>query len=84
MAESRLSRYAGQYGKRLFIVETGKLNYAHQDYPVTWKLTPMTETRFRLHDDIKFEFIAGEQGVASAVLISYRDGRPDITTARTK
>jgi hypothetical protein len=49
---------------------------------VTWKLVPLSETRFRLEDDIKFEFLLDEQGRASAVVIACRDGRPEITVAR--
>jgi hypothetical protein len=60
------------------------LTYTHLDYPATWKLVPMTETRFRLDDDVKFEFALDEQGAASAVTIFYRDGRPEITIARTE
>jgi len=80
--EPSLSRYVGQYGKRSFAIENGMLTYRHRDYPVVWKLLPMTETRFRLNDDIKFEFIVDEPGVASSVAISYRDGRPEIRVAR--
>jgi hypothetical protein len=43
----------------------------------------MTATRFRLEDDVKFEFIVDERGMATAVAIFYRDGRPEITVART-
>jgi hypothetical protein len=44
----------------------------------------MTASRFRLDDELKFEFIVDEQGLASAVAIFYRDGRPEITVPRTK
>jgi hypothetical protein len=83
MAETTLSRYAGQYGKRSFVVEGGALTYTHQEIPVAWKLAPMSETRFRLDEDVKFEFILDEQGAATAVVISYRDGRPQITVDKT-
>jgi hypothetical protein len=82
--EASQSRYVGQYGKRSFAVEGGTLTYTQREYPALWKLVPMTGSRFRLDDDLKFEFIVDEQGVASAVAISYRDGRPEITVARTK
>jgi hypothetical protein len=81
--ESRLSRYAGSYGKRSFALEDRTLTYTYLDQPEAWELVPMTETRFRLDDDVKFEFIVDEQGMASAVTISYRDGRPEIMVART-
>jgi len=82
--ETSLSRYVGQYGKRSFAMEGGTLTYTHQEYPVVWKLVPMTGSRFRLDDDLKFEFIVDDQGGASAVVILYRDGRPEITVPRTK
>ena len=44
----------------------------------------MGEGRFRLDEDLKFQFILNEQGMASAVLVSYRDGRPEIRAARTE
>lgn len=84
IGQTRLARYAGVYGPRRFIIEDGALAYAHQAYPVAWRLTPLSETRFRLDDDLKFEFILGEQGIASAVLISYRDGRPEVTVSRVE
>ncbi|MGD9047995.1 MAG: hypothetical protein PVF77_08090, partial [Anaerolineae bacterium] len=79
----RLSRYAGSYGKRSFALEDGTLTYTYLDQPAAWELVPMTATRFRLEDDVKFEFIVDERGMATAVAIFYRDGRPEITVART-
>lgn len=81
--EATLSRYAGQYGKRTFAVENGALTYEHQDYRTAWKLVPITETRFRLEEDLKFEIILDDQGEASAVVITYRDDRPEITVTKT-
>jgi C-terminal processing protease CtpA/Prc len=83
VGQATLARYAGHYGQRCFVVEDVGLTYAHQAYPVAWRLEPLTETRFRLDDDIKFEFIVDEQGRASAVMIAYRDGRPVTTVARS-
>ena len=83
VGESTLSRYVGQYGRRSFAMEEGTLTYMHQDHPVAWKLVPMTETRFRLDNDIKFEFVLDE-GAASAVVISYRDDRPEIRIEKAK
>ncbi len=83
VGEATLARYVGHYGKRSFAVEDGLLTYIHQAYPVTWRLTALTETRFRLDEDLIFEFILDEQGTASAVIVFYRDGRPEITVART-
>ena len=37
----------------------------------------------RLENDIKFEFLIDSPGNASAVTISYRDGRPTMTIIRT-
>ena len=42
----------------------------------------MTRTRFRLDEDIKFEFIFELEGEASAVKIEYRDGRPDVISPK--
>jgi hypothetical protein len=81
--EAILSRYAGQYGKRTFAVEDGTLTYMHQDHLVSWKLIPLEETRFRLDEDLMFEFLLDDQGAASAVKITYRDGRPGITADKT-
>jgi hypothetical protein len=83
VAESTLARYAGQYGQRSFALEEGTLTYTHQARPVTWPLVPLSEMRFRLDDDLIFEFLLDGQGQASTVVISYRDGRPEITLART-
>jgi hypothetical protein len=83
IAESTLARYAGRYGQRCFALEEGILTYAHQARPVSWPLAPLSETRFHLDGDLKFEFLLDEQGQASTVVISYRDGRPEITVART-
>jgi hypothetical protein len=84
VGESTLSCYVGQYGKRSFALENGTLKYMHQDYPVVWELVPMTETRFRLNEDVKFEFVLDEQGAISSVMIFYRDGRPQLTIAKTE
>ncbi len=83
VSEATLARCAGRYGQRTFAVKDGALTYMHQAHAATWTLTPLTETRYRLADDLKFEFFFDEQGTASAVTISYRDGRPDVTAART-
>jgi hypothetical protein len=84
VGEATLARCAGHYGQRSFAVKDGALTYVHQAHAAAWRLTPLTETRFRLGDHLKFEFLLGEQGTASAVKISYRDGRPDSTVARTE
>jgi hypothetical protein len=81
--EATLLRYAGQYGNRSFAVEDGTLIYEHQDHPVRWQLTPMTETRFRLEEELKFEILLDEQGEASAVVITYRDDRPEVKVTKT-
>ncbi len=78
-----LSRCAGEYGKRRFFVENKGLFYGHQDSPESWELLPMTKTRFRLDEDLKFEFILGKEGKATAVKIYYRDGRPEVIADRT-
>jgi hypothetical protein len=83
VGEATLARCAGQYGPRGFAVQGGGLAYTHELAGATYELTAMTESRFRLDDDVKFEFVLGEQGPASAVQISYRDGRPDVTSPRT-
>jgi hypothetical protein len=76
--ETDLSRCAGVYGKRRFFVENGWLFYGHQEFPEAWKLLPMTKTRFRLDEDMKFEFVLDKDGKASAVKIYYHDGRPEV------
>jgi hypothetical protein len=81
--EADLCRCAGEFGKRAFSVENRSLVYGHQDLPVSWELAPMTQTRFRLDEDIKFEFILDQVGTASAVRIQYRDGRPEVVANRT-
>ena len=81
--EAALSRYAGEYGKRRFFVEGGGLFYGHQDFPESWKLVPMAETRFRLDEDMKFEFLMDQDGRASAAKIYYCDGRPEVIATRT-
>lgn len=78
-----LDRYAGQYGERKFAIQDGALTYSHRAYPVAWQLTPMSETRFRLDEDLQFAFALDEQGEASSVTVSYRDGRPQVTARRT-
>jgi retinol-binding protein 3 len=78
-----LSRCAGEFGGRRFLIENGGLFYGHQDVAESWKLLPMTKTRFRLDEDMKFEFILAEDGKASAVKINYRDGRPEVFAERT-
>jgi hypothetical protein len=82
LGEATLARYAGDYGNRRFVIDDGSLTYAHQAYPAAWRLVPLSQTRFRLDDDVKFEFVVDEQGPASAVSISYRDGRPEIVIPR--
>jgi len=82
--ETDLSRCTGGFGKRRFFIEHGDLVYGHQDLPASWTLTPMTRTRFRLDEDMKFEFILDRDGKASAVKINYRDGRPEVVTNRTE
>ena len=38
----------------------------------------MSATRFRLNEDAKFEFLLDEVGRTTAVVMSYRDGRPEV------
>lgn len=82
VGEDALSRVAGHYGERTFAVEEGSLRYNHALLPATWTLVPITETSFRLNDDITFAFNLDDQR-ASTVTIRYRDGRPETTVART-
>jgi hypothetical protein len=80
--EASLAQFTGQFGKRTFSIENGSLVYEHQDLPASWKLTPMARTRFRLDEDMKFEFALDQDGLARSVKISYRDGRPDVAAER--
>ncbi len=81
--ETSLSCYVGQYGQRTFALEEGALTYAHGQSAV-YKLVPITQTRFRLDEEIKFEFVLDEQGAVSSVVITYRDGRPEATAAKDR
>jgi len=72
-----LNRYTGQYGKRSFSLEGTQLVYASPGSSV-FELIPLTETRFRLNEDLKFEFTYDPHTDASVVMISYRDDRPAI------
>jgi hypothetical protein len=81
--ETDLSRCTGEFGERRFLIKNGDLFYGHQGFPESWKLLPMAKTRFRLDEDMKFEFIVGEDGKASAVKVYYRDGRPEVIAGRT-
>jgi hypothetical protein len=84
VAESTLSRYAGQYDQRTFALKNGSLMYTHQKHPVTWRLIPITETRFRLDEDLKFEFILDAKGEVSSLVVTYQDGRPEVSVAKTE
>jgi hypothetical protein len=79
-----VARCAGEFGPRRFTVEDGDLVYGHRDLPASWKLLPMSRTRFRLDEDLKFEFLLDQEGQASAVQIDYRDGRPRVVAKRTE
>jgi hypothetical protein len=83
LSAADLSRCVGEFGKRRFFIEQGNLIYGHQDIPVSWKLLPLTKVRYRLDEDMKFEFVLDQGGQASAVKINYRDGRPEIVADRT-
>jgi hypothetical protein len=77
LEEIDLLRCAGDYGKRRFFIDNGELYYGHQEFSEAWKLLPMTKTRFRLDEDMKFEFILDKDGKASAVKVYYGSGRPE-------
>jgi retinol-binding protein 3 len=81
--DTSLARLAGQYGQRSFTVMDGSLAYATPQATV-FKLIPMSATRFRLNEDIKFEFILDMQDKVVAVIMSYRDDRPEIRIERIK
>jgi hypothetical protein len=83
LGQDQLARFAGEYGKRLFDIQGGVLHAGHQEIPVSWPLVPISPTRFRLDEDMKFEFIVDEGGDVSAVKVTYRDGRPDVVSERT-
>lgn len=78
-----LARLAGQYGQRTFAVADGTLTYATPQ-SIVFKLIPMSATRFRLNEDIKFEFTLDMQDKAVAVIMSYRDDRPEIRIEKEK
>jgi C-terminal processing protease CtpA/Prc len=81
--EADLSPCVGEFGKRRFLVQNGWLFYGHMDSPEVWKLLPMTKTRFRLDDDMKFEFVLDQAGNAEMVKVYYGDGRPETLDQRT-
>jgi hypothetical protein len=83
VGEDILNRYTGQFGKRSFKLEDTRLIYTSPESS-EWELTPLTEARFRLNEDLKFEFILDSHKVAIAVVISYRDDRPAIKIGRSK
>lgn len=83
LAEADLARCAGAYGRRRFTVAEGALWYGHQEYPDNYPLRPLSATRFRLDEDMKFEFVLDAAGRATAVKVSYRDGRPEVVAERT-
>jgi hypothetical protein len=83
LEDKELSRCTGEYGQRRFFIENGGLYYGHQNFPESWKLIPITTTRFRLDEDMKFEFVLEKENGASAVKIYYLDGRPEMTASRT-
>ncbi len=81
--ETELSRFVGVYGERRFFMEDGDLTYGIESFDVYYRLTPVSDTRFRLNEDVKFEFILDRTGTSSSVLIRYLDGRPEIRAERT-
>jgi hypothetical protein len=81
--EADLYPCIGEFGKRKFSVTNGWLYYGHIDSSEDWKLLPMTKTRFRLDEDMKFEFVLGKDGKASKIKIYYRDGSPEVIADRT-
>jgi hypothetical protein len=83
MEEADLFRFAGEYEKLRFFIQDGDLFYGHKEIPDAWKLIPMSETRFRLDEDLKFEFILDSSGEVSSVKTTYADGRPERHTERT-
>ena len=83
LAENEIKVFVGEYGKRLFTIQDGVLFAGHQDFPVSWPLTPMSAARFRLDEDVKFEFVLEKLGRAVAVKTNYRDGRPEVISERT-
>jgi len=81
--EADLSPYAGKYGKRIFSIQDGGLYYGAQDFPESWRLISMAKNRFRLDEDLKFEFVLDNENKVSAVKVSYLDGRPEILTNKS-
>nr|NIR64617.1 hypothetical protein [candidate division Zixibacteria bacterium]NIT53200.1 hypothetical protein [candidate division Zixibacteria bacterium]NIU14602.1 hypothetical protein [candidate division Zixibacteria bacterium] len=65
------------YGQREFFTANGKLQYQHQLAPEPYQLIPMTNNRFRLEEDMIFDFQFMAEENASAVKVRYRDGRTD-------
>ena len=83
VAKVDLARCAGQYGPRRFTVAQGMLWYGHQDFPDAFQLLPLSKIRFRLDEDMKFEFVLDQAGKALAVKMYYSDGRPEVLANRT-
>ncbi len=82
--EAQLAHCAGEYGARRFFVQNGALHYGNTAYRETYPLVPLAENRFRLDDEVKFEFVLGQDDRATAVKVVYRDGRPEVFAGRTE
>jgi retinol-binding protein 3 len=78
-----LERCAGRFGKRTFFVKDGALFYAHEAMKGECRLTAMTTARFRLDEDVKFDFLMEGGEKAAAVAATYRGGRPSVRDERS-
>jgi len=82
--ETDLNRCVGEFGQRRFLIGSRGLIYQNQALQLSWDLISINKTRFRLDEDIKFEFTLDQGGKASAVKIEYRDRRPAVVVNRTQ
>ncbi|HEY69211.1 MAG TPA: S41 family peptidase [Anaerolineae bacterium] len=82
--ETALSRFEGAYEMLRFFVRDGDLFYGHAEIPDAWKLIPISETRFRLDEDMKFEFVLDPSDQVCAVRTTFVDGRPERHTEKTE
>jgi hypothetical protein len=84
IAEIDLGRCVGEFGQRRFLIGSRGLIYQNQALQLSWDLISMNKTRFRLDEDMIFEFTLDQGGKASAVKIEYRDRRPAVVVNRTQ
>jgi hypothetical protein len=82
MGEEELPQFTGEFGKINFFLKGGGLYYQHQDLSEAWELIPIGKNRFRLDNDLKFEFIFNQTHSIDSVKIFFADNREEKTISR--